>query len=214
MSFLSFFYLHDSNNEKVTLTYPETKKPVGFAIFLKLVAIVGLIAAFALTVEKIHQLQFPDESASCDLSVLVQCGKNLQSWQGSLLGFPNALLGLIGWPVVLATAAGLWAGARYANWYWRAFNIVAAGAFILVLWLFSQSVFVLGTLCPWCMVTWLATIPLFWVTTFWTMKHGVWGQSVTRIGSVLLSWSGIFILVTVLAEALIAQVVLNWISTL
>lgn len=198
----------------MTLQYIESKKPVGFAIFLKIVAIVGLIAAFALTVEKIHQLQFPDESASCDFSVLVQCGKNLESWQGSLLGFPNSLLGLIGWPVVLATAAGLWAGARYANWYWRAFNVVALAAFIFVIWLFSQSVFVLGTLCPWCMVTWLATIPLFWVTTFWTMKHGVWGQKASRTGATLLSWSSIFILVTILAEALIAQVVLNWISTL
>lgn len=175
---------------------------------------IGLTAAFALTVEKIHQLTFPDESASCDFGVVVQCGKNLASWQGSLLGFPNPLIGLMAWSVVITLAIALLTGSSFSRWIWRGLNLGAAFALVFVIWLFSQSVFVLGTLCPWCMVTWLATIPFFWVITFWTMKQGVWGIKVQKLGSQLLSWVGLIILVSYLIEALIAQLVLDWIGTL
>jgi len=196
------------------MTSAETQRHVGFPLFLILSGLVGLTAAFALTVEKIHKLLFPDEAASCDYSVIVQCGKNLASWQGSLLGFPNPLIGLMAWSVVITIGVSMFAGARYANWFWRGLNLGAAIALAFVIWLFSQSVFVLGTLCPWCMVTWSATIPLFWVVTFWTMKNGVWGTKAQKLGSTLLSWVAIIILVSFLIEAVIAQFVLNWVATL
>ena len=188
----------------------------GLGIFLLVISAIGLLAACALTIEKIHKLQFPDEAASCDFSVIVQCGKNLASWQGSTFGFPNPLLGLIAWPVVMATGAGLLAGARYARWYWISFNVVAAAGLGFVIWLFSQSVFVLGTLCPWCMVTWSATIPLFWVITFWNLKHGIWSDSdrVKKLGATLLSWSPTFIFMSFVIEAVIAQVVLDWVGSI
>jgi uncharacterized membrane protein len=118
------------------------------------------------------------------------------------------------WSVVITIGVSIFAGARYANWFWQGLNIGAAGALAFVIWLFSQSVFVLGTLCPWCMVTWIATIPFFWVLTFWNMKNGVWGNKVQKVGQVLLGWVGIIILVSFLIEAVIAQFVLNWVATL
>lgn len=199
----------------MSIAINDQKKNIGLAIFLLIASAIGLWAAFDLTIEKLHKLEFPAEAASCDFSVIVQCGKNLASWQGSTFGFPNPLLGLMGWPVVMATGAGLLAGARYANWYWRAFNIVSALALGFVIWLFSQSVFSLGTLCPWCMVTWSVTIPLFWVMTFWNMKHGVWGQSerMRSLGTTLLQWSPTIILVSFAIEAVIAQIQLDWVSS-
>ena len=191
-------------------------KPVGLGIFFIVVSAIGILAAFALTVEKLHALAHPGTAAACDFSVLVQCGKNLGSWQGSLLGFPNPLLGLIGWPVVMATGAGLLARARYSNWYWRSFSVVAAAAFVFTIWLFFESVFQLGTLCPWCMVTWVATISLLVVTKAWLLKHGVWGtrEWTLRLGDATLRWSPAIILGILLIEALIAQVRLDWIHNL
>lgn len=208
-----------SHNGSVSIASTDTERHtprnIGLAIFLIVVSGIGLLAAFVLTVEKIHALQFPGEAASCDFSVIVQCGKNLSSWQGSTFGFPNPLLGLVGWPVVMATGVGLLAGARYAAWYWRAFNLGAAMALGFVLWLFSQSVFSLGTLCPWCMVTWVSAIPFFWVITFWNMKNGVWGTSerMRSWGDRLLQWSPTIILVSFAIEAVIAQIQLDWISS-
>ncbi|MEG0363578.1 MAG: vitamin K epoxide reductase family protein, partial [Aurantimicrobium sp.] len=68
----------------MSITSTDSKRPVGYPVFLIIAGFVGLTAAFALTLEKIHKLLHPEEAASCDFSVIVQCGKNLGSWQGSL----------------------------------------------------------------------------------------------------------------------------------
>ena len=192
------------------------RKPIALSIVFIVVAAVGLLAAFALTLEKIHALTNPGEAASCDFSVVVQCGKNLSSWQGSLLGFPNPLIGMMAWPVVAATGVGMLAGARFANWYWRAFDIVASVGFLFTIWLYTESVFVLGTLCPWCMVTWIATITLTVVAKGYTIKNGVWGTRpwVLAAGAKTLSWSPTIIIGMLLIEALIAQIRLDWINNL
>jgi uncharacterized membrane protein len=192
------------------------RKPIALSIVFIVVAAVGLLAAFALTLEKIHALTNPGEAASCDFSVVVQCGKNLSSWQGSLLGFPNPLIGMMAWPVVAATGVGMLAGARFANWYWRAFDIVASVGFLFTVWLYIESVFVLGTLCPWCMVTWIATITLTVVAKGYTIKNGVWGTRpwVLAAGAKTLSWSPTIIIGMLLIEALIAQIRLDWINNL
>lgn len=196
------------DNSLVTVASNE-RRLNAFPVFLLIISAIGILAAFSLTLEKIHVLQNPDATASCDFSVLVQCGKNLRSWQGSLLGFPNPLLGLMGWPVVAATGAVMLAQGRMSRWYWRSFSIVALVGLLFVLWLFSESVFVLSTLCPWCMVTWVATISLFVVTVAWTMKYAVWGERLTGLGAKLLTWSPTIILGILLIGAVIAQLRLD-----
>ena len=46
-------------------------------------------------------------------------------------------------------------------------------AFVFVIWLIGQSIFVLGTLCPWCMVTWVVTIPTFYAVTLHVLRSGI-----------------------------------------
>ncbi len=204
----------------MTETSPKTvatsERLVGLAVFLIIASAIGLLAAFELTYEKIQVLINPEHAASCDFTLLVQCGKNMSSPQGSVFGFPNSLLGLIGWPVVMATGVGILAGARFARWWWMAFNVVALGALGFVIWLITESVFELGTLCPWCMVTWSVVIPLFWVSTFWNLKHGVWtsNERAKSLGARLLSWSPTLVLASYLAVAIVAQVRLEWLSYL
>lgn len=202
----------------MTLVTIETapRKPVGFAIALIVSGLVGLTAAFALTYEKFYLLLHPGATPGCNFSIVVQCGKNLNSWQGALLGFPNPILGLIAWPVVIATGVGLLAGATYAVWYWRAFHITAMAGFVFVIWLYAESVFELGTLCPWCMVTWVATITLTVVSKGWTLKHGVWGDRpfFTNAGARILQWAPSIVLAILIIEAVIAQIRLDWIHHL
>ena len=192
------------------------RRPVGIPILFIVVSALGLLAAFILTLEKLHALANPGSASSCDFSVVVQCGKNLGSWQGSVFGFPNPLLGVIGWPVVMTTGVSMLAGARFANWFWRAFDIVAGLAFLAVIWLYIESVFSLGTLCPWCMVTWVATITLVVVVKGYALKNGVWGSRpwVLAAGAKTLSWSPTIIIGILLIEAVIAQFRLDWIHNL
>ena len=177
--------------------------------------VAGLWAAFALTLDKFAVLTNPDTQLGCNFSLLVQCGKNLQSWQGSVFfGVPNPVWGDIGWGVVLAIAMSLVAGAQFQRWFWICANVGIAGALGLCIWLMSQSIFVLGTLCPWCMVTWAASILAFWTLTFHNLKEGVWGEWGRRVGAAIYTWSPLAAVLSYVVIAIIAQFRLDVISYL
>ncbi|MCP2030659.1 putative membrane protein [Okibacterium sp. HSC-33S16] len=190
--------------------------PRVLAAFLILAGVIGEIAAFALTIEKIHTLTAPGESLSCDFSVLVQCGANLQSWQGSLFGFPNPLLGLAGWAAPIAVGVSILAGAGFARWFWVLFNVGLAGALGFVIWLISQSIFTLGTLCPWCMVTWSVTIPAFLAVTLYNFSRGHLPATATvrRTARTLYNWIVPLTVVCYLIIAVIAQLRLDVLRSL
>jgi uncharacterized membrane protein len=187
----------------------DTRRPLALAIFLIVVGVLGWWAAFSLTLDKFAVLENPGADLDCNISVLVQCGVNLNSAQGSAFGFPNPLLGLGGFVAPIAVGVGLLAGARFARWFWIAFNIGIAGALGFVMWLIGQSIYVLGTLCPWCMLVWSVTIPLFWVVTLRNAREGVFGPGLTRAGRVLLPWVVPITVFCYLVIALLAQVQLD-----
>jgi len=148
-------------------------RPVGLAVFLILGGAIGWYSAFALTVEKFEILADSSYTPRCDFGLLVQCGANLSSWQGSVFGFPNPLIGLGGFVAPVAVGTAILAGARFARWFWMLFALGVAGALAFVAWLVGQSIFVLGTLCPWCMAVWSVTIPMFWLVTLHILRSGV-----------------------------------------
>ncbi len=188
---------------------PRRPLEIAFAIFLVLAGAIGWWAAFNLTVSKFEVLENPSVDLACDFSVLVQCGKNLSSPQGAVFGFPNPLLGMGGFVAPIAVGVGLLAGARFARWFWIAFNVGLAGALTFVIWLISQSIFVLEVLCPWCMVVWLVTIPLFWTVTARNLADGVFGPRPVAFGRGLRSWVVPVTIVCYAVIVLLAQVQLN-----
>ncbi|NQX27572.1 vitamin K epoxide reductase family protein [Microbacteriaceae bacterium VKM Ac-2854] len=190
------------------------KRPVTLAVLLIVLGVIGWFAAFTLTVEKFEALENPGAALGCDFSLLVQCSANLDSWQGSLLGFPNPILGLAGWIAPIAVGVALLAGARFDRWFWITFNVGVAAALGFVIWLISQSIFVLGTLCPWCMLTWSVTIPLFWLVTLRNLREGVLPASerIRRIAGAAYGWIPFITVVCYLVIAIIAQVRLDVLS--
>ena len=190
------------------------RRPWILGIFLIVAGAAGWWAAFQLTIDKFATLANPHVALNCNFSVLVQCGKNLNSPEGSAFGFPNPILGLGGFAAVIAVGVGLLAGAAFARWYWIAFNLGIAGALAFVIWLISESIFDLGTLCPWCMLVWFVTIPLFWVVTLRNLAEGVYGSAPKRMGSALLSWVILISVGCYLVVAVLAQLVLDVIHRL
>ncbi|MEN2740820.1 vitamin K epoxide reductase family protein [Microbacterium sp. X-17] len=189
---------------------PIRRTPV-FAIWLILAGVIGWWAAFQLTLDKFQALANPGTSASCDFSVLVQCSKNLDSWQGSAFGFPNPVIGIACWVAPIVVGVALLAGARFARWFWVLFWVGTLFAFCFVIWLISQSIFSLGTLCPWCMLTWVVTIPTFYATTLHLLRNGTVTSSerVTAIADRLMAWVPLMAIVSYAIIALIAQLRLN-----
>lgn len=128
---------------------------------------VGLFAAFSLTLERIHVASNPDATLSCDLNIFISCKSVMLTDQARLLGFPNPLIGMMGFVAPIAVGVAVLAGARFATWFWRTYLVGLTIGFIFVLWLWVQSTYVIGVLCPYCMVAWLAMIPLFIHTQLW-----------------------------------------------
>lgn len=139
---------------------------------------IGLLAAFVLTVEKFELAADASYTPSCSIDAILNCGSVMSTWQAAVFGFPNSLLGILGFSVVTATGAGLLAGARFARWYWLGLQIGVTAATVFVHWLIAQSLFVIGALCPYCMVVWAVTIPIFWYVTLRNLHHGTFSRPI------------------------------------
>ena len=170
---------------------------------------VGWWAAFALAADKVLLAIEPGSDLSCNVSLLVQCGANLESWQGSVFGFPNPLIGLAGWAAVAVVGCLVLARVSLAPWFWIAFNLGVAAALAFVVWLIAQSIFVLGTLCPWCMVTWAVTIPLFWAVTLHNASWGRFGEWMARAVGPAYGWVPAITIGSYIVVAVVAQLRLD-----
>lgn len=78
-----------------------------------------------------------------------------------------------------------------------------------MVWLIGQSIYVLGTLCPWCLVLWLTTLPLFFFVTARNLREGVFGHRARRVGAVLWPWMTLVTVAAYLVVAVLAQLRLN-----
>lgn len=195
---------------------PAPRRPILFAALLVVLGITGWIAAFALTLDKFAALTDPSTGLGCDFSILVQCSANLDSPQGAVFGFPNPLIGVAAWIAPIVVGAGLLAGARFDRWFWAVFNLGFVFALGFVIWLITQSVFLLGTLCPWCMLTWAVVIPGFWLVTLRNLREGVFPvpAAVRRFAGAAYGWIPFITLLCYLAIAVIAQLRLDVLSYL
>ena len=137
----------------------------GLAVWLLTGGLIGFVAAFVLAVEKYALLADPAYVPTCSLNPVLSCGSVMASSQAEAFGFPNPLLGVAGFPVVATTGAVLLAGGRLAEWFWAALQGGVTAAVVLVHWLMFASLYRIGALCPYCMVVWAITIPLFTAVT-------------------------------------------------
>lgn len=194
---------------------PALRPGRGIAIFWIVAGLLGWVVSFLLYHEYIGQLTGADALISCDISPIVTCGPNLLSPGGNLLGFSNSIIGIVLFlGPVYAGVGALAARGGLAPWFWRVYALFVAGAFVFVHVLAYRSVFEYGSLCPWCMVVWLVTIPLFWSVLGWTLRAGVWGTSPTRIGEVVLSWLPLIVVLDYVVIAVAAQLRLDVIGSL
>lgn len=126
---------------------------------------VGLLASSILTVERSNVLSDADYVPSCDLSSVVSCGSVMRSPEASLFGFPNSLMGIAGFAIVLTVGVAMLAGAVFRPWFRRGLQAGAAAGVVLVHVLIVITLYRIGALCPYCMVVWAVTVPIFWYVT-------------------------------------------------
>ncbi|MBN9215892.1 MAG: Vitamin K epoxide reductase [Microbacterium sp. SCN 70-200] len=185
------------------------------AIWWIVAGVAGWIVSFLLYEEYIGQLTGAQPLISCSISPIVTCGPNLLSPGGNLLGFSNSIIGIVLFlGPIYAGVAALAASHGLAPWFWRVYALFVLGAFAFVHFLAYRSVFEYGSLCPWCMVIWLVTIPLFFTIAGWTLREGIWGSGVRRLGAGILSWLPLIVIADYLLIAVTAQLRLDVLGSL
>ena len=132
----------------------------------------GLLGSFELVVEKFELLKDPSATLFCDINPVISCGSVILTEQASVFGFANPILGLMGFSVVITLGVLAIANVELPRWVWVGLNIGATLALAFVIWLISQSLYVIGALCPWCMLVWTVTILIFWNLTVDNMVSG------------------------------------------
>ncbi len=134
-------------------------------------AIASLIASFVLSVEAIELAKNPEAILSCSINIVLNCAKVGLHSSAHLFGFPNSFLGLIAEPVVITVAIAGLAGVKFP----RAFMFVAQICYTLGLlfafWLFGQSYFVIGALCPWCLLVTATTTFVWFAITRYNIRE-------------------------------------------
>lgn len=133
--------------------------------------IVGLLAAFILTIEKIELIKDPSFQPSCNISPILSCGSVMGTTQAEAFSVPNSLIGIAGFAVLAALGVAMLAGARYKRWLWLCIQAGMVFGMGFVLWLQYHSIYVIGALCPYCMVVWAVMIPIFWYVTLYNLRQ-------------------------------------------
>lgn len=137
------------------------KSSNGIFIVMLLAGIAALTAAFTLTIEKFHLYEDPDAILSCSINLVLNCTQVMETWQASVFGFPNMVIGLMAFSVVITVALAGLAGVKFPRWWLILANLGFLLGGIFSYWLFFNSVYVIQVLCPWCLIVTTATTIIF-----------------------------------------------------
>ena len=135
------------------------------AWWVLIAGVIGLVSSMTLTVEKIDILANPAYIPSCNINPILSCGSVMVTPQASALGFPNPLLGIMAFTVVVVAGVLAVAKVPLPQWFWIGTTAGLLVGAVFVHWLIFQSLYRIGALCPYCMVVWVVTITLLVVVS-------------------------------------------------
>ncbi|MGV9679578.1 vitamin K epoxide reductase family protein [Nocardia sp. NPDC003482] len=139
--------------------------PVRSAWLLLIASLAGWIAAVTLTVERFKLFMDPNYRPSCSINPVLSCGSVMATDQAAVFGFPNPLIGVVGFSVAVTLAVLAVAGVGLPRWFWAGLWLGLLLGMVFIGWLIFQSLYRINALCPYCMVVWTATPLMLAVTT-------------------------------------------------
>ncbi|MEU7579757.1 vitamin K epoxide reductase family protein [Streptomyces sp. NPDC041068] len=153
----------------------SARVPAGRALSLLMLCagILGAVASTVLTYDRLASLADPAFSPGCNINTVLSCGDIMDAWQSDVLGIPGTLLGSVGFAALAMLGLVLATGATVPVWLWWGVQAAVTAAFGFVVWLISQCLYVIGALCPWCMLVWAVVLPLFWYVTLHSLCRGI-----------------------------------------
>lgn len=120
------------------------------------------MASFLQTLEKIALLKRPDSALVCDLNSVFSCSNVLNAWQSAVFGFPNSLLCMVLFTIFGTVGLVGAAGGKLTRGLRLGIQGVSLFTLGFGLWFLSQSTFVIGSLCLYCLFCFSGLLLVNW----------------------------------------------------
>lgn len=125
-------------------------RPWGWLVMVA--SAIGIVSGSITVVDKIALLKDPAAGSFCDISSTVGCSPVLLAWQSSVLGPPNALLGVIMFAVLGTAGAVVATNGRLVPGFHNAMLGLSVFFALFLTWYMYEVAFSIGSLCPFCTV--------------------------------------------------------------
>ncbi len=142
-------------------------------IFLSMLigALLSLLAAFVLSVETVELAKNPNAQLSCSVNVVLNCATVAKHPTSMMFGFPNSFIGMMAEPVVITVAIAGLAGIAFPRRFMFAAQIGYTLGLAFAWYLFYISFFIIGALCPWCLLVTLTTTMVWFAITRYNIRE-------------------------------------------
>lgn len=144
--------------------------------------LVGWLASVTLTIERFKLFAEPGYRPSCSINPILSCGSVMVTDQAAVFGFPNPILGVVGFSVVVTVGVSAVARVGFPRWIWGGLWLGTAVGLGFVCWFIFQTLYRINALCPYCMLVWVAT-PLILIV----VSDRLWGEAGGPLG-MLVQW--------------------------
>lgn len=136
-------------------------------------SLTGIIASFILTIEEIYLLKNPNFILSCSINSIFNCASVMNSWQAELFGFPNSLIGIVGYTFMGTIALHLFIDGKLSKLIALISLVAAKFATIFSYWLIWESVFTIKSLCIYCIISCVSITNIFFSLLVYCIKSEV-----------------------------------------
>lgn len=129
---------------------------------LSIASLVGLLASFVQTVERIEYAKNAKLALRCNINGVFSCSSVFDAWQSSVFGFSNSLMCIVFFAISLGAAIAALSGSSLHKNY----RLILWGASVFFLgfgaWYIWQSAYVINALCIFCIFCYGAVIAMNW----------------------------------------------------
>ena len=142
------------------------------AIILLVCSFAGIYASLYLTMETFHVAENASYQPTCTIDATIDCLSVMKSEYSESFGIPNPLFGIIFYSAFMAFAFILLLH-NSGNVSIRTFRLgilPTIGGFFFSYYLLWRSIFFIGKVCPWCLVSCLAATNIFFIMMMFGFK--------------------------------------------
>ena len=125
---------------------------------LLIAGVTGFLASFILTIDKFKVIKDAGFTPSCNINASLNCKSVMLSEQAEVFGFPNSLIGIATFAIMIALSVAMFLQVEFPKLFWQLLILGTSLAVVFCHWLAFQTIFEIGALCPYCMVAWVATL--------------------------------------------------------